>query len=162
MRLAVLLAVWVFPVGAAQSDEQIPVLGWVEKVAILGTGLILHAKIDTGAENSSINASSIDYVTHDGKTLVRFKVKDDTGTLFSIERPLVRMVQIKRKEGGHIERPVVSLGFCIAGQSIDAEVNLANREHFTYPVLVGRSVMARRFLVDPERTYITQPACLAS
>jgi hypothetical protein len=26
-------------------------------------------------------------------------------------------------------------------------------------VLVGRSLMARRFLVDPERSYLTQPTC---
>ena len=162
VRLVVLLATLAPGVGIAQSDELIPVLGWVEKVAILDTGLILQAKIDTGADNSSINASNIDYVTRDGETLVRFKVKDNTGAIVSMERPLVRVGQIKRKEGGYIERPVVSLGFCIAGRMIDAEVNLADRDHFNYPVLIGRSVMARRFLVDPERTYITQPTCAAS
>lgn len=162
LRLALLLATLAPGVGVATSDEPVPVLGWVEQVAILDTGLVMHAKIDTGADNSSINASGIDYVSRNGKTLVSFKLSDNTGTLVSMERPLLRVGQIKRKEGGYIERPVVSLGFCIAGRRIDAEVNLADRGHFNYPVLIGRSVMARRFLVDPERTYITRPACVAS
>jgi len=162
MRLGILLAALAAVAGPAQSDEPTAILGWVEKVAILDTGLVMHAKIDTGADNSSINASNIDYFTRDGETLVRFKIKGNTGAPVAMERPLVRVGQIKRKEGGYIERPVVTLGFCIAGQIVDTEVNLANRNHFNYPVLIGRSVMARRFLVDSERTYITRPTCIAS
>ena len=162
MTLAVLLATLASGVGTAHAEDRTAILGWVEKVAIADTGLIMHAKIDTGADNSSINASGIDYVKRDGNTWVRFKLKDRTGNQITLERPLVRVGQIKRKEGGYIERPVVTLGLCVAGQMVDAEVNLADRDHFQYPVLVGRSLMARRFLVDPERTYLTQPGCSAS
>lgn len=162
VRLAVLLLVLTPVVVTAQPDGPKTVLGWAERVAISGTSLVMRAKIDTGADNSSINASNINYVTHDGTTLVRFKVKDNTGKLVSMERPVVRIGKIKRKEGGYIERPVIILGLCVAGRMIDAEVNLADRDHFIYPVLIGRSIMARRFLVDPEHTYITQPTCITS
>lgn len=159
---AVLLSILLACVGTIQAAAAPMTLGWVERVGVINTGLVMNAKIDTGADNSSINASSIDYVTRDGSTWVRFKIQDQNGTGIALERPLVRIGQIKRKEGGYLERPVVTLDLCVAGQMVNAEVNLADRDHFKYPMLVGRSLMARRFLVDPERTYITQPACAAS
>lgn len=146
----------------ALSAESPTTLGWIERVAIADTPLVMHAKIDTGADHSSINASDITYTSHHGQAWVRFSIHDRNGVKTAIERPLLRVGQIKRKEGGHIERPVVMMDLCVAGQQVKAEVNLANREHFKYQLLVGRSLMARRFVVDPERTYITQPACAAS
>jgi len=159
---AILLVALVSAAGMAQADQSSAVLGWVEEVAVLNTGLILNAKIDTGADNSSINATDIEYFTHDGHRWVRFNIQDHKGAQIIMERPLVRVGQIKRKEGGYIERPVVTLGFCVAGLRIDAEVNLANRNHFKYPMLVGRSLMTRHFVVDPERQYVTHPVCAAA
>lgn len=161
-RLTVLLAILASGTGTVLAADQGTTLGWVEQVAIQNTGLIMHAKIDTGADNSSINASGIGYFERNGGTWVRFNLRDRSGAHITMERPLVRLGHIKRKEGGHIERPVVTLGLCVAGQMVDAEVNLAKRDHFKYQMLVGRSLMAHRFLVDPVRTYITQPACAAT
>jgi len=144
---------------SVQADSDPAILGWIEEVAITDANMILPAKIDTGADNSSIHASDIRYVTREGNTWVQFKLRDRAGTLINMERQLVRMGQIKRKEGGFIERPVVNLGFCVAGQKVNAEVNLANRQHFDYPMLVGRSLLARRFLVNPDRSYLTHPTC---
>ena len=126
---------------AARADTNPAILGWIEPVAITDANLILPAKIDTGADNSSIHASDIHYVTRDGNTWVQFKLQDRTGTPVNMERQLIRMGYIKRKEGGFIERPVVNLGFCVAGQKVNAEVNLADRKHFQYPMLVGRSLL---------------------
>ena len=148
-----------FAFNTVQADNSLAVLGWLEKVTILEAGIILTAKIDTGADNSSVNASDFKYITRDKSNWIRFTLKDNIGAQISIERPLLRVGKIKRKEGGYIERPVVSLGFCIARQQVNVEVNLADRAHFNYPVLVGRSLMARRFLVDPDRSYLTQPTC---
>ncbi|MDT8383793.1 MAG: RimK/LysX family protein [Gammaproteobacteria bacterium] len=156
-----LTAALVAAAGVAGADEAPAILGWVEEVSILDTGLVLPAKIDTGADNSSIHASAISYVTHDGNPWVRFTLRDRAGVEVVMERPLIRLGQIKRKEGGYLERPVVSLGLCVAGQRVTAEVNLADRNHFTYPMLVGRSLMVRRFVVDPNRRYITRPTCAA-
>jgi hypothetical protein len=160
--LTVLLATLAYGIGNALAADQGTTLGWVEQVAIQDTSLVMDAKIDTGADNSSINASDIGYFTRGGETWVRFNLRDRMGAHVTLERPLLRLGQIKRKQGGHIERPVVTLAFCVAGQMVDAEVNLAKRDHFKYQLLVGRSLMANRFLVDPVRTHITRPACAAT
>ena len=148
-----------FGAGTTQADKPPGILGWVEEIAIPDAGMVLRAKIDTGADHSSIHASEIYYFMRQGSTWVRFKLQGQTGTQIAMERPLIRIGQIKKKEGGVIARPVVSLGICVAGQQLEAEINLADRNHFTYPMLVGRSLMVQRFLVDPDRTYITKPFC---
>jgi len=148
--------------GTAFAKEPPAVLGWVEEVAVMNTGLTLHAKIDTGADNSSINATNIAYFLHDGIKWVRFNILNRKGEHVAMERPLLRVAQIKRKEGGYIERPVVNMDICVAGQKVNTEVNLADRNHFKYFMLVGRSLLAKRFLVDPEGLYLTHPTCVAA
>lgn len=147
---------------ATFAQEAPTVLGWVEEVAVMNTGLRMNAKIDTGADNSSINATGIGYFTRQGAKWVRFKLQNRQGVQTILERPLIRVAQIKLKEGGFIKRPVVNLGLCVAGQKLNAEVNLANRGHFKYLMLVGRSLMAKRFLVDPESLHLTHPTCAAA
>jgi hypothetical protein len=65
-------------------------------------------------------------------------------------------VRIKRKEGGYVERPVIRFSFCIAGDVVTGEVNLAQRSHFEYPVLIGRNMLHKRgILVDSGSTFRT-------
>jgi hypothetical protein len=162
LLLAMLLILLISSTQTVFAREAPTVLGWVEEVAVMDAGLKMHAKIDTGADNSSINASGINYFTRQGARWVRFSIQNRQGMKTVMERPLVRVAQIKRKEGGYIERPVVNMDLCVGGQKVNSEVNLADRNHFKYLMLVGRSLLARRFLVDPESLYLTRPACVAA
>jgi len=151
-----------FSAGSAFAKDAPTVLGWVEEVAVMNTGLRMNAKIDTGADNSSVNATGINYFTRQGTRWVRFILQNRQGVKTVMESPLVRIAQIKRKEGGYIERPVVNMELCVAGQKVISEVNLADRNHFKYLMLVGRSLLAKRFLVDPESLYLTHPTCVSA
>lgn len=162
LLLSILLMVLMFSTGSAFAKEAPTVLGWVEEVAVMNTDLRMHAKIDTGADNSSINATGINYFTRQGAKWVRFAIQNRQGVKTIMERPLVRITQIKRKEGGYIERPVVNMDLCLAGQRVNSEVNLSDRNHFRYLMLVGRSLLAKRFLVDPVGLYLTHPTCVAA
>ena len=94
-----------------------------------------------------------------GETVV-FSVLAEDGTPKTFEREIVRYVKIKLKGGGFVRRPVIRMHFCIAGRAIEEEVNLANRENFVYPVLVGRNMMAHADLVvNPNATFLTKPQC---
>ena len=55
LTVLIIGVVFITPVSADTKQTS----GWVEKVAIDGPFFLLHAKIDTGAKNSSIHA--IDY-----------------------------------------------------------------------------------------------------
>lgn len=141
-------------------------VGWVEHVGLTDVGSTAKAKMDTGAVTSSIDAEIID-IRKTGKPkgdapgeTVVFSVLAEDGTPKTFEREIVRYVKIKLKGGGFVRRPVIRMHFCIAGRAIEEEVNLANRENFVYPVLVGRNMMAHADLVvNPNATFLTKPQC---
>jgi hypothetical protein len=51
---------------------------------------------------------------------------------------------------------------CVAGQWIEEEVNLADRDDFNYPVLIGRNLLQKGGLVvDSSKTFTADPSCPA-
>ncbi len=139
--------------------NEIPVIGWIEQVKIMPEGFKLDAKIDTGADNSSLDAYEIEYYTRAGQDWVKFRVHNNGGKSFILNKPIKRITQIKRKQGGTIERPVIMLDICLGQQNYLAPVNLARREHFKYRMLIGRSFLESRYLVDSGKTRSHIPAC---
>tara|TARA_B100000989_G_C19481360_1_gene445293 strand:- start:704 stop:1228 length:525 start_codon:yes stop_codon:yes gene_type:complete len=155
-----LLSAATFSAHAAAPAKPI-LVGYVEKVQVSNVDVVLKAKMDTGAKTSSIDADILDIRKDDDKEIVVFSVEDADGNIKTLEREIARWVRIKRKGGeGTIRRPVITMHFCIGEQVIDEEVNLANREGFIYPVLVGRNMMEHGNLaVDPSKTFTSKPHC---
>jgi len=136
-----------------------PIFGWVEKARLSPSNLVLSAKLDTGADHSSLNVTDLTTFQRDGEDWVRFRVAGDNGETASIERRLIRIAKIKRHAGPRQERPVVKLGVCIGNYFGETEVNLVDRSRFKYQLLIGRSFMQQGFLVDPSAQYISEPQC---
>ena len=128
----------------------------------LSGDLVLRAKLDTGARNSSLHAPGITKFEKNGETWVRFSVKDHRGKEATIERKLVRQATIKQKAADPEKRPVIMLGICMGRQYREVEVNLVDRANFNYPMLIGRSFMSGHFVVDPELKYTAEPACVGA
>ena len=142
--------------AAAQNKEMV---GWLEKVRIYPGDLVIHAKLDSGAKNSSLNASHIIVFERDGEQWVRFAVTSRYGKTVTIERKVKRVVKIKRHGAKPQARFAVSLGICLGNVYRDVEVNLAERSGFLYQMLIGRSFLAGSFVVDPSAKYTTKPNC---
>ncbi|NEP18370.1 MAG: hypothetical protein F6J97_15940 [Leptolyngbya sp. SIO4C1] len=157
-----LLAVVAMALIAGCRAQATSVVGWVETVRLPGIDAAIAAKMDTGATTASINADILqqpDSETESGG-MIRFKFKDDDGHEAIYERPIVRWVKIKDGDGGFFRRPVVQMRFCVAGQWLEAEVNLADREQFNYAILVGRNMLKQGGLtVSSAETYLTAPRC---
>ena len=145
--------------GPASGKDQPRLIGWVERVRVYPGGLEIAAKIDTGARSSSLNAAGMTRFTRDGQEWVRFEVTNRLGTIQRFEQRIVRIARIRRHRGQYQLRPVVHLGICLGGVYREAEVNLIDRQGFNYQMLVGRRFMARRFVVDPSRTFTVNPEC---
>jgi hypothetical protein len=141
---------------AAHAKEMI---GLVENVLIQPGGLVIDAKIDTGADNSSIDASDMVRFKRRGESWVRFRVVKHDGTSETLERELVRVARVKRPSGKSQRRPVVMLGLCLGATYREVEVTLVDRSRFRYRMIVGRSFLGNDFLVDPSKKNTTQPAC---
>jgi hypothetical protein len=160
----------VTPLQAAKSKQhKRHIVGWVENVRMDEVDLTLLAKMDTGAKTSSLSANVIGYKenanapkNYTDQTVI-FSVLDENSKQERVfERDVVRFVRIKLKEGGFHRRPVVQMGFCVAKMPITAEVNLTDRSHFNYALLVGRNVLSKaKLLVDPKRQKLSAPHCKA-
>ncbi len=156
MSAIILLLIVLLPHGVYAKE----VVGWVERIKLYPGEMILKAKVDTGAKNSSINARNIDEFTRDGDPWVRFEVTDRDGHKVKIERQLERRARIQRHFGKLQTRPVVVLGVCMGDIYKDIEVNLVDRKGFIYPVLIGRSFLKENnIVVDATLTFTREPVC---
>lgn len=135
------------------------VLGWVERVALAGSEHVVKAKLDSGAKTSSIDAEVIKTFERDGKPYILYRVLLDDNLAETYESRIQRWVRIKDKKGGFIRRPVVRMRFCVGKRKLNGEVTLAKREHFIYPVLIGRNMLNGNILVDTSRTLLSKPKC---
>lgn len=130
------------------------VLGWKESVVLstLG-GIELLAKLDTGARSSALHAVDIVYIKHRSAIWIEFDLPDvDPCRCHRFRLPLAEHRSVKSSIGTSQIRPVVVLELCIAGQSWSTEVTLTDRSDMELPMLIGRSALKGRFVVDPART----------
>lgn len=150
-------------VSLARSP-QTQTVGWIEKAKIAGVEKEIKAKLDTGATTTSINAEILEKPDEDSESggMIKFRFTARDGIKQDFELPLVRWVRIESRTANYIRRPVVRMRLCVAGQWIEEEVNLAGREDFNYPVLIGRNMLQKGGLVvDSSKTFSADPSCPA-
>jgi hypothetical protein len=146
--------------NAWSETVDLQILGWVENVQLPDPDLDLKAKLDTGAETSSLDARVLKKFRKAGKRWVRFAVTDrDSGAEFVMVRERIRTIGVVQHDGSRQTRPVVMLEICIAGQLLKTEASLIDRSEFNYALLLGRSALASFALVDAGSTFLSQPDC---
>lgn len=132
------------------------VVGATEWAFLTPPGKNLSARIDTGAETSSISAKNIVRFERDGKRWVAFNL--DTGNLSNdipLEMPLERNVLIRQASFDDIDRrPVVVFDVKLGDLHIPTEFTLADRSRMSHPVLIGRSFLKDMAIVDVSQEFI--------
>ena len=150
----------VFPNTSDMDEDRKPTVGWIEKIQILPENILVHAKIDTGADTSSLNVSELSEFDREGKHWVSFTVTTQESQRIRLEKQVVRYVKIKRKGAESLRRPVVTFDLCLGSiLHTHSQVNLADRKNFKYNMLIGRSFLKGRALVDSSLTYSQNPEC---
>ena len=148
------------PFSAIAREKQ--VVGLLEKVKICPENLIITAKLDTGAEHSSLSAINIKEFVRDGKRWIRFDVHTPKGFWRTREKRLLRVAKIKKHPDDLQERPVIRLGVCLGKYYREVDFNLTDRRKFEHQMLIGRSFMNGLLIVDPAVEFTTTPDCSAS
>ena len=154
---ALIVAILIGTPFSAFAQEKL-VVGLLEKVKICPENLIMTAKLDTGAEHSSLSAINIKEFVRDGKRWIRFDVHTQ-GLWKTREKRLLRIAKIKRHPNDHQERPVIRLGICLGKYYREVDFNLTDRRRFEHQMLIGRSFMNGLLVVDPAAEFSTTPNC---
>jgi hypothetical protein len=100
-------------------------IGFIEDVTIHGH--TTRARIDTGATTSSIDAAL--------SKRLQLGPPVDERTVISAQ-------------GKHV-RPVVEAEVTLKGRTLKAQFTVVDREHMTYPVLIGRNILNEHYIIDP-------------
>ena len=153
--------------GALQSDDCPPTLykdnllivGGVERVQVEPQGVVLEARIDTGARTSSIDAQDIVPFERDGKPWVKFRLplRDEKKSSVEITTPVTGRASIKRHGEAPLRRLVVSLRVVLGPIDRVSDFTLADRAGYDFPVLIGRSYLQGLALVDVDREKTLTP-----
>jgi hypothetical protein len=107
----------------------------------------LPAKVDTGADGSSIWASDIE----EDNGILSFFLLDPRSDKYNgqkISTKEYKRVIVKNSFGVSERRYRVFLTVEIEGRKIKAQFSLANRQLKSYPALIGRRLLSNRFIVD--------------
>lgn len=133
-------------------------IGWREWVSMPDLGVTeVKAKVDTGADNSSLHAFNIKRFNHNGVELVRFEIHPrQRKRKPSIEcvTPLASERMVKNPGGRSELRPVIRTRLIVAGTELEALVNLTTRDEMTFRMLLGRRTVRKHFVVDPGHSYL--------
>jgi hypothetical protein len=148
------------PGMSRRADEQKLVIGWREWVQLPDLGVVeMKAKVDTGADNSSLHAFNLERFRRDGMEYVRFEIHPKQRSRkpsIRCEAPLAMEKKVKNPGGRSELRPVIRTKVVVAGEELNALVNLTSRDEMGFRMLLGRRAVRSRFLVDPGRSYLGQ------
>ena len=128
-------------------------LGVVEDVVLSPWGISFPARIDTGADLSSLDAREIVVQNN----VAHFKLGKRWGGR-QLQLPVVDWRHIQTSMGVE-KRPVVAISICLGSKLFRTPVTLKDRSEMMYPFLVGRSALSGTFLVDTSRSNTAQPVC---
>ncbi|MFP4402488.1 MAG: RimK/LysX family protein [Candidatus Nanoarchaeia archaeon] len=103
------------------------IVGLIETV-ILENGKSYKAKIDTGADSSSV----------------------DINLAQQFENKQVLSHKFIRSALGRHKRPVISLGIEIKGKKCIEEFTISDRKNLNFKILIGKDILEKEeFLIDP-------------
>ena len=138
------------------------ILGINETATLPNLNLEMDAKMDTGAENSSVDARNIQFFERDGKKWVKFDLYRTSKGVVPMDLPVKSITKIKRPGLASVERPIVLMTITIGDITQSVPVSLTDRSDYDSPLLIGRSFMQDLAVVDVSQKHIATRSVISS
>lgn len=147
------------PVVEERLDNK-TLVGLNEWVDLPEVGTYLEARLDSGADTSSLSAREVTAFERDGEDWVRFKlglgeadavvetVRDDW-----IEAPVERRIRVIRA-GSEVSRPVIRLLMTLGPLREAVEFTLDDRSRLGKPIVLGRRFLMDIAIIDVARQHL--------
>lgn len=126
----------------------LPIIGIIERVSIGKRAIDVPAKIDTGADSSSIWATNIRI---DKAGVLKFSLFGEGSPYYNgkIYKRTDYTASVVRSSNGETQiRYRTAFTVSIAGRKVNVQFNLSDRSRNNYKILIGRRTISKKFLVD--------------
>lgn len=136
------------------TKDKRKILGGLEYIYLDPPGIVLSARIDTGAQTSSLNALDMVEFERDSKPFVKFNIIDpNTGEKIELTRRVRGHTKIKKHMTESQRRPIVSLRVKLGELDEHISFTLIDRSKFQQQALIGRNFLRDLAIVDVSKEY---------
>lgn len=123
-------------------------IGWREIVSLPEWNINrIKAKVDTGARTSALHVEGVKEIGH-GKIQFSIVVDEENKKKKKIIAQISRRGNVRSSTGEQTNRYFVATMIKMGDQIYNVEVSLVDRKNMKFPMLLGRSVLKRNFIVD--------------
>jgi hypothetical protein len=140
------------------TAKDLLVVGWREWISLPALGIpVIKAKVDTGARTSALHAFSLNSFKENGKDKIRFLIHPYQRKKKPVIECITELKEMRwvTDSGGHREeRPVIETLFRIGNYEWPIEITLTSRDDMRFRMLLGRTAMVKRVLVNPMTSYL--------
>ena len=135
-----------------KKSKEIQIVGRREFVDFPELGLYnIEAKIDTGAFTTALHCHDICIEEVEGREVLSFYLLDPSHPEYNEQKIVFNEFyrkNIKNSFGDYEARFIVKTIIKLGKRRIKSTISLANRQNMRYPVLIGRKLIGKKFLVD--------------
>jgi hypothetical protein len=116
-------------------------------------------KIDSGAYTSSIHCSSVcEIKKNENESFLEVVFLDESYAGFKLGKKVFtsyKKKKVKSSTGFEQERFFVRIPIILFGETIETDFSLTTRNGLKSPVLIGRKLLNKKFLIDTSKTNLS-------
>ncbi|MCC5946421.1 MAG: ATP-dependent zinc protease [Bernardetiaceae bacterium] len=134
------------------------IIGRVEQVSLPELEMSdIAAKIDTGAYSSALHCHKIQIKQEEDKEVLYFNLLDPSHEVYS-KKPIrfetFSQTTVKSSNGKRQKRFKIKTKIKLGTKIYKTEFTLTDRRDMRYPILLGRKLLDKKFLVDVSQKFI--------